>query len=129
MTLSLDDLRAAAGADLGTSGWITVTLAMVDNFAAATSPDAAPAYLALSLTNRVLPEIVTVDVSAGLNVGTDAVRFPGGLAAGDRVRGRAELVSCAEVTGGVQTVMRVTLEVENQPDPACVVDAVSRWLT
>jgi hypothetical protein len=128
VTLSLDDLRAAAGTDLGTSGWFPVTPAMVDGFAAATSPDAVPAYLALSLTNRVLPEIVTVDASAGLNMGTDAVRFPGGLAAGDRVRGRAELVSCTEVTGGVQTVMRVTLEVDGRDEPACVVDAVSRWL-
>ena len=128
MTLSLDDLRAAAGTELGSSGWLPVTAAMVDGFAAATSPEAVPAYLALSLTNRVLPEIVTVDASAGLNVGTDAVRSPGGLAAGDRVRGRAELVSCAEVPGGIQTVMRVTLEVEGRAEPACVVDAVSRWL-
>jgi hypothetical protein len=129
VTLSLDDLRAAAGTDLGSSGWFPVTSAMVDGFAAATSPDAIPSYLALSLTNRVLPEIVTVDASAGLNVGTDAVRFPGGLAAGDRVRGRAELVSCTEVTGGVQTVMRITMEIENGDALACVVLAVSRWLT
>jgi acyl dehydratase len=128
VTLSLDDLRAAAGSDLGTSGWFPVTAAMVDGFAAATSPDAVPAYLALSLTNRVLPEIMSVDASAGLNVGTDAVRFPGGLAAGDRVRGRAELLSCTEVTGGVRTVMRLTLEVEGRDEPACVVDAVSLWL-
>jgi len=44
------------------------------------------------------------------------------------VRGRAALVSCTEVTGGLQTVMRLTLEVEGEPEPACVVDAVSRWL-
>jgi hypothetical protein len=30
VTLSLDDLRAAAGSDLGTSGWFPVTSAMVD---------------------------------------------------------------------------------------------------
>jgi hypothetical protein len=28
----------------------------------------------------------------------------------------------------VQTVMRVTLEVDGRREPACVVDAVSRWL-
>ena len=124
--LTLDDLRAAVGTDLGTSGWVAVTATMVGQFDAATG--GGPEYLALALTNRVLPDIVSVDASAGLNVGTDQVRFPGPLAAGDRVRGRAALVSCTEVNGGVQTVMRVTLEVEGRADPACVVDAVSRWL-
>jgi acyl dehydratase len=124
--LTLDDLRAAVGMDLGTSPWVEVTTTAVDRFDAATG--GGTEYLALSLTNRVLPEIVTVDASAGLNVGTDEVRFPGPLAAGDRVRGRAVLASCREVTGGVQTVMRVTLEVEGRDRPACVVDAVSRWL-
>jgi hypothetical protein len=124
--LSLDDLRAAVGTDLGTSPWVDVTATMLDGFDAATG--GGPEYLALALTNRVLPEIVTVDASAGLNVGTDGVRFPGPLTAGDRVRGRAVLTSCAEVNGGVQTVMRVTLEVAGRDQPACIVDAVSRWL-
>jgi acyl dehydratase len=125
--LSLDDLRAAVGTDLGTSPWVEVTATMVDQFDAATG--GGPEYLALALTNRVLPDIVTVDASAGLNVGTDEVRFPGPLAVGDRVRGRAVLSSCSEVSGGVQTVMRVTLEVAGRHEPACIVAAVSRWLT
>jgi acyl dehydratase len=123
---TLDDLRAAVGTDLGTSGWVDVTATMLDQFDAATG--GGPEYLALALTNRVLPDVVTVNASAGLNVGTDSVRFPGPLEAGDRVRGRAALLSCTEVNGGVQTVMRVTLEVESRADPACVVEAVSRWL-
>ena len=125
-TLTLDDLRSSVGEPLGRSGWIDVTEDMVSAFARATG--AGPEYLALSLTNRVLPEIVEVAASAGLNIGTDQVRFPGTLAAGDRVRGDATLVSCTEVTGGVQTVMRITMEVEDRDTPACVVLAVSRWL-
>ena len=124
--LTLDDLRAAVGTDLGTSPWVEVTTTALDQFDAATG--GGPEYLALALTNRVLPDIVTVDASAGLNVGTDEVRFPGSLAAGDRVRGHAVLSSCSEVSGGVQTVMRVTLEVAGRMEPACIVDAVSRWL-
>jgi len=124
--LSLDDLRAAVGTDLGTSPWVDVTATMVDQFDAATG--GGPEYLALALTNRVLPDIITVDASAGLNVGTDEVRFPGPLAVGDRVRGHAVLSSCSEVTGGVQTVMGVTLEVAGRHEPACIVAAVSRWL-
>jgi len=125
--VTLDDLRSSVGEPLGTSGWIDVTEDMVSAFAHATG--AGPEYLALSLTNKVLPEIVEVAASAGLNVGTDQVRFPGPLAAGDRVRGHATLVSCTEVTGGVQTVMRITMEIENGDTLACVVLAVSRWLT
>jgi acyl dehydratase len=124
--LSLDDLRAAVGTDLGTSPWVDVTATMVEQFDAATG--GGPEYLALALTNRVLPDIVTVDAAAGLNVGTDEVRFPRPLAVGDRVRGHAVLASCSEVTGGVQTVMRVTLEVAGRHEPACIVAAVSRWL-
>lgn len=124
--LSLDDLRAAVGQDLGTSGWVDVTATMLEQFDEATG--GGPEYLALALTNRVLPDVVTVDASAGLNVGTGEVRFPGSLAAGDRVRGHAVLSSCSEVSGGVQTVMRVTLEVAGRIEPACIVDAVSRWL-
>src|SRR4029450_3445837 len=83
--LTLDDLRAAVGTDLGTSPWVEVTTTALDQFDAATG--GGPEYLALALTNRVLPDIVTVDASAGLNVGTDSVRFPGPLAGGGRGRG------------------------------------------
>jgi acyl dehydratase len=126
--LTLDQLRAQVGTQLGTSPWVEVTDEAVTRFAAATDPGAVPEYLALALTNRVLPDVVEVKAASGLNVGTEQVRFPGPLAAGDRVRGRVTLVSCREVDGGLQTVMRVTLEVECRDDPACVVEAVSRWL-
>ena len=93
MKLTLDYLRAAVGTDLGTSGWLDVTDDAVAQFAAATDPGAVPEYLALALTNRVLPEIVMVDASAGLNVGTDSVRFPGRLTASvpDRISGGVDL--------------------------------------
>jgi acyl dehydratase len=146
---SLDDLRAAApGTDLGVSDWIEVTQAQVDRFAEATgdhqwihvdverarreSPYGGPiahGYLTLSLSNLVMPQLVEVrGVSLGINYGTGKVRFPAPVPVGSRVRGRGELVACDDVPGGVQTTIRITMEVEGGAKPACVVESLSRWL-
>ena len=45
-----------------------------------------------------------------------------------RVRGRGEVVSVTEVAGGVQAVVRITVELEGSEKPAAVVDTVSRYL-
>jgi acyl dehydratase len=47
---------------------------------------------------------------------------------GSRVRGRAELVACDDIPGGVQTSILVTIEAEGAGEPACVVESLSRWL-
>jgi acyl dehydratase len=129
---SLEDLQAAAhGTALGESSWITVSQEDVDRFAAATGTDErdrVPPYMVLALSNRLLPEIVEVrGISSGINYGTDEVRFAAPVEVGGRLRARAELVACAEVTGGVQTTIRVTLETDGG-DAACVIDSLSRWL-
>jgi acyl dehydratase len=86
-------------------------------------------YLTLALVNLFLPELITVaEFSAGLNVGLDRVRFPSPVPAGSRIRASGEVVSAEEVKGGVQVVVRVTVEVEGQERPACVADTVSRFL-
>jgi acyl dehydratase len=129
---SLDEVRAAVGRDLGTSGWLEVTQDRLDDFAAATSgPGSEPdtGYLALALTNLFLPQILEVrGASLGVNYGTGAVRFPVPVAAGDRLRAHAQLIACDEIPGGVQTTVRITVEVDGGEQPACVVDSLSRWL-
>jgi acyl dehydratase len=145
---TLDDVRGAVGTTLGTSDWIEVTQEMVDRFADATgdhqwihvdaeratreSPYGGPiahGYLTLSLTNLVLPQVVDVrGASLGVNYGTGKVRFPAPVPVGSRVRGTAELAACDEIPGGVQTTIRITMEVEGGTKPACVVDSLSRWL-
>lgn len=130
---TLDDLRPAVGRTLGTTDWMTLHPAQVDRFAEATgSPtggDTAPPLLVLALTNLFLPQIVEVrGASTGVNYGTGAVRFPVPAPVGVRLRGRADLVACDEIPGGIQTTMRITVEIEGRDDPACIVDALSRWL-
>ncbi len=126
----LDDVRAAAGRHLGHSGWIEVDQTRLDRFADAVGgrPLSDP-YLVLSLTNLLLPQVVQVrGVALGVNYGADRVRFPATAPAGTRLRAGVELLEVTEVAGGVQTLMRITVEVAGRREPACVVDAVSRWV-
>jgi acyl dehydratase len=125
---SLDEVRAAVGRHLGTSDWLEITPDRLDRFAAATG-DRDHGYLALALTNLFLPEIVEVrGASLGVNYGAGSVRFRAPLLVGSRVRGTAELVACDEIPGGVQTTIRITVEVDGADHPACVVESLSRWL-
>ncbi len=142
-----DDVRGHLGKHLGHSEWITVDQDRVNLFAdatgdhqwihvdaerATTGPFGAPiahGYLTLSLSNFFLPQIVEVQgFSAGVNYGVDKVRFPSPVKVGSRVRAGAELTAVSEVTGGLQTTIVITIEVEGSPKPACVIESLSRWL-
>jgi acyl dehydratase len=84
------------------------------------------------LSNCFLPQIVEVrGVSMGVNYGTGKVKFPTEVAVGARVRATATLAAADDIEGGVQTTMLVTVEVEtdNGVEPACTIEALSRWIT
>jgi acyl dehydratase len=133
----LDDVRAAVGRDLGTTAWIEVTVRSVELFTRATSAEGprdggipvVPPEMVLALTNLFLPQLVVVEgVSAGVNYGTEQVRYGAALPVASRVRARAELTAADEVPGGVQTTIRITVEAEGTAEAVCVVDSLSRWL-
>lgn len=143
----IDEVRAAVGTHLGYSDWITITQDRVQRFADATGdhqwihvdveranagPFGGPiahGYLTLSLSNYFLPQIVSVEGFAmGINYGTGKVRFLSPVRVGARVRGGAELVSVDDVAGGIQTMMRITIELEGSEKPACVIESLSRYL-
>ncbi|MCK5769698.1 MaoC family dehydratase [Algiphilus sp.] len=144
---SPDAILAAAGTELGSGEWLTVTQERVDTFADATDdhqwihvdPERAKdgpfgatiahGYLTLSLVSRFLPEIVEIrGMRMGVNYGCDKVRFPNAVKVGARIRGRGEMIA-AEATrdGGTQAVIRVTVEIEGEERPACVADTISRY--
>jgi acyl dehydratase len=78
--------------------------------------------------NLFLPQIVDVQgISMGVNVGCGKIRFPMPVKVGSRVRGSGEVVEVEEVKGGIQAVIRVTVEIEGSDKPACVVDTISRY--
>lgn len=140
------ELAASIGEQLGHSEWLTVDQQRIDLFAEATGdhqwihvdPDKAAdgpfgaciahGYLSLALVNLFLPQIVEVrGISMGVNYGCDRLRFPNVLKVGARVRGSAELLAVEEIKGGVQACIRVTVEIEGEERPACVVDSISRY--
>jgi len=144
--VSYINLQSKAGADLGVTDWMEIDQSRVDGFAEATDdhqwihvdPEKAASgpfgttiahgYLTLSLVNKFLPQLIAVtEISMGVNYGCDRVRFPSPVKVGARIRGRGEVISVEEVNGGQQVVVRITVEIENENRPACVVDTISRF--
>ena len=142
-----DEVRAALGRHLGYSDWLLIDQQRIDAFAEATGdhqwihvdPERATAgpfgapiahgYLTLSLSNLFLPQILEVTgFAAGVNYGTNRVRFPAPVPVGSRVRGGAELTDVADVPGGLQTTMTITIEADGVSKPVCVIESISRWL-
>jgi acyl dehydratase len=144
---SPQDLLGSVGADLGVTDWVTITQDQIDKFADATldnqwihvdterakaGPFGTPiahGYLTMSLASHFLSELVHVsNISMGINYGTDKVRFPAPVPVNSRVRGKGELIDAREVPGGVQAVVRVTMEREGGDKPVAIVEAISRYL-
>jgi acyl dehydratase len=130
---SPDDLLDAVGRELGTTAWATVDPEDVARFAEATltrePPGRVPPLMLLSLTNRFLPDLLQVPgASNGVNYGTGSVRFPAEVKPGDRLRVSARISDAVEVSGGVQTTVEITVELDGSTQPACVVESLSRWM-
>ncbi|MBS7662083.1 MaoC family dehydratase [Pseudomonas lalucatii] len=140
------ELVGRVGEQLGHSDWLTLEQQRIDQFAEATGDHQwihvdpvraasgpfgaciAHGYLSLSLVNLFLPQILEVrGISMGVNYGCERVRFPNVVKAGSRVRGSAQLLAVEEVKGGVQATIRVTVEIEGEERPGCVVDCISRY--
>ena len=139
-------LLAAVGERFGPTDWVAIEQDRIDLFAQATDDHQwihvnparakdgpfggtiAHGYLTMSLVNRFLPDLIEVQgVSMGINIGTDNLRFLNPVRSGSRIRGVGELVRAEEAKGGVQAVVRVTVEIEGVEKRACVVDTISRF--
>ncbi len=139
-------LLDAVGQNLGASEWLQIDQERIDQFADATGdhqwihvdPEKAAegpygktiahGYLTLSLANLFLPQIMRVDnTSMGVNYGCEKVRFPAAVPVGSHIRGSGEVISAEEVKGGVQVVVRMTIEIKGSERPACVIDTISRF--
>ena len=141
------ELKGAIGKELGTSDWLEISQQRIDQFAEATGdhqwihvdPERAKAgpfgatiahgYLTMSLASYFLPQIVTVKgISMGINYGVDRMRFPSPVPVGSKLRAKGELVEAEDTKdGAIQAKVRVTIEIEGQDRPACVVDTLSRY--
>jgi acyl dehydratase len=149
MTREFDTPAALLGNEgtmLGPTEWLEIDQARVDGFAEVTGDhqwihvDAeraaqgpfggtiAHGYLTMSLVNFFLPQLIEVRGFAhAVNVGADRLRFIAPVRVGGRIRGTGEIVSAEEIKGAVQSIVRVTVEIEHGDKPACVVDTISRY--
>lgn len=145
------DLIGQEGTSLGPSEWLLIAQDRVDGFAEVTGDHQwihvdvekakagpfggtiAHGYLTMSLVNFFLPELIEVrGFTHAVNVGTDRLRFLAPVKVGSRIRGVGEIVSVEEIKGAIQSIVRVSVEIEakdGQPadKPACVVDTISRY--
>ncbi len=140
------DVMGQEGLKVGPSEWMEITQERIDTFADATGDHQwihvdqerakdgpfgatiAHGYLTLSLASKFLPEILEINgVKMGINYGTDRVRFLNPVKCGARIRGLGEFLEIKEVPGGYQSTVRVTIEIEGEEKPACVVDTISRY--
>lgn len=146
----LERLQAQVGQEIHCSDWVQITQERVDAFAAATGdyqwihvdPERAArespwkatiahGYLTLSLypmlrglvaeASPVFPGVRQV-----INYGLDKLRFPNAVVVGSRVRARCVLLKVEPVAGGLQVSEQYTVEIEGQPKPACVAEAIMR---
>ena len=140
------DLLGAEGTQLGPTDWLTVDQDRVNGFAEVTGDHQwihvdveraragpfggtiAHGYLTLSLVNLFLPVMIEVRGFAhAVNVGADRVRFLNPVRTGSRIRASGEIVSVEEIKGAIQSVVRVTIEIEGETKPALVLDTISRY--
>jgi acyl dehydratase len=141
-------LQSLVGKSLGTTEWKSLRYEDIVAFADATgdhqwihvdrerckreSPYGVPiahGYFTLSRVAGLFFELAEIrGFSAVLNYGLNKVRFPSPLKEGARYRLTAKLVELKEVQGGVEGLMQNTIEIENEPKPACVAEAVFRYL-
>jgi len=130
------------------SPWLAIEQDRIDEFARATDdpqwihtdPEAAAAgpfgttiahgFLTLSLVvplfAQALPPLDGYGMT--LNYGLNRVRFTSPVPSGARIRGRFTIEELEDVALGVQARVAVVIELEGQEKPACVAEALFRFL-
>lgn len=145
-TLTLDEMRALVGKEMGVSSWYEIDQKRIDTFADVTEdwqfihvdPDAAAktpfgttiahGFLTLSMLSAMVYEMPVLEgVAMGVNYGFDKVRFLSPVPVGSRIRGRFVLSKLDESKPGfVTSYTAVSVEIEGQDKPALAADWIGR---
>jgi acyl dehydratase len=142
------DLLGQEGTKLGPTESVLIDQPRIDGFAKVTldhqwihvDPERAAdgpfgatiahGYLTLSLAAYFLSQLIEVQgMTFGVNVGSDRVRFLNPVKVNSRVRAVGEIMKAEEIKGAIQSVVRITIEIEGEGKPACIVDKISRYYT
>ena len=143
--VSLRELEAKVGQEVGVSPWIEISQQRIDQFARATEdfqwihvdPERAKqspfgttiahGYLTLSMLPKLSESTFEFsDRKMGVNYGLNKVRFTAPVPAGSRIRGRFTLAKYEKIEGGVQVTMHVVFEREGGDKPVMVAEAIAR---
>lgn len=143
----LAELAAAAGTDLGKSGWTPIDQATIDAFASATGDSQwihtdpvraadgpfgttiAHGMLTLSLMPVLLHEVYEVrNVGMAVNYGFDKVRFMSPVPVDSRIRVAASIAGATQLEGAVQVTFSGTVELEGSDKPAAVAQFIARFV-
>lgn len=144
-------VAALAGTDLGHTEWVRVDGDRVASFAHATDghTDAhgdgplggpvADGFHTLGLVGTLVDRLLEFrDIRMNVIYGVNRVRLPGPVPVGARVRLHAEVgevraigepsdaTDATEVPAAVEMLVNATVEVEDEPKPACVAQVVYR---
>jgi acyl dehydratase len=145
-----EDLSRRIGDEVHVSDWLEITQDRINAFADATgdhqwihvdvaraereSPWKSPiahGYLTLSLYPMLRGLVAAGQppypgVKQAINYGLDRLRFPSAVRVGSRIRAHCTLLAVEEVTGGLQVKEQYTVEIDGEPKPACVAEAIMR---
>jgi acyl dehydratase len=143
---AIADLATMAGHDIAASNWLSVTQAMIDEFAAATddrqwihvdverarreAPSGrtiAHGFLIVSLLAPLFENTIMVGgTSSSINYGFNKLRFTGPVLSETRIRARFKLAGYDAVPGGAQLTWAVTIDREGEEKPALVAEWLMR---
>jgi acyl dehydratase len=141
----LADLERLRGERVGESAWLTITQALVDEFAHVSNdhqwihvdPERARresplgttiahGFLTLSLLSTLIAQCVSFPTARlSLNYGFDRVRFVSPVPVGSEIRGVFAIEDVRPIEGGAQITWRAEVEVRGAPKPALS----ALWLT
>ncbi|MGQ0626058.1 MAG: MaoC family dehydratase [Sporichthyaceae bacterium] len=144
---SLDEFVAASGESLGHSDWLTIDQKRIDTFAEGTGdyqwihcdPEKAAAgpfgttiahgMLTVSLYPLFMTEIYKVHgPKMGVNYGFNKVRFPTPVPVGSELRMSLAIGEVTAFDGGAQATMLGSIEIRGAAKPACVFEAIVRYV-
>lgn len=143
--MSIDELQAAVGQDLGTTSWLEVSQEDVNRFAdatgdhqwihtdperAATSPfggTIAHGYYTLSLAPVLLARLLSLEhFPMAVNYGLDRLRFPAPLTVGAKLRMTAAVDGVDRFDGGATLRLTLNFESDRGGKPVCIAQVLYR---
>jgi len=143
---NFDEIKSAAGTEIGTSEWIEITQDRINGFAEATCDEQwihidqeraskelpggstiAHGMLSLALAPMFIRSVMGLKgMRNTLNYGADRIRYLSPVPAGSKLRGRITVAETEDVPpDGLRVNYHLVIEMEGGQRPACVADLIA----